>query len=123
MSKFHKCAQYQPSKIWKVLNKSIDDIVKNQDLKEKTLRCLIVCSLIEGLKKYTPNKGKTQFTKSISSEKSHAYVELKKSKTWKILDREITSLVKNQDLEEITPRYLIVGYLCKSLKKNNLLIE
>jgi hypothetical protein len=50
---------------------------------------------------------------SISSK--HPYVEYEGSKEWRILDAEITELVRNNDLVEQTDRRYIVGALCKAL--------
>lgn len=43
------------------------------------------------------------------------YQEYQNSLYWNKLDQAISDLVKNQDLEEKTPREYIVGYLCKIL--------
>ena len=43
------------------------------------------------------------------------YVEYEGSKEWRILDAEMTKLVRNNDLIEQTDRRYIVGALCKAL--------
>lgn len=49
------------------------------------------------------------------------YDQYKKFKLWKILEKAIEDLVKNQDLVEETDRFYIVGYIMKCIDKKNLL--
>ena len=42
----------------------------------------------------------------------------KNSVYWKIIDQSIDDLVRNQDIEEQTPRHYIVGYIVKKLEEN-----
>jgi hypothetical protein len=44
-------------------------------------------------------------------------------KLWKVLEKSIKDLVKNQDLQETTDRYYIIGYLIKNIDKHGLLKE
>jgi hypothetical protein len=46
----HSYTQFEESKTWKVLDQAITDLVKNQDLKEITLRHLIIGFLCQSLK-------------------------------------------------------------------------
>jgi hypothetical protein len=45
----------------------------------------------------------------------HPYIEYESSEEWRILDAELTELVRNNDLVEQTDRRYIVGALCKAL--------
>jgi hypothetical protein len=49
----------------------------------------------------------------------HPYGNFFGTKIWKAIDKAIEDLVKNQDIEELTHRSYIVGYLCKKLSKAN----
>ncbi|HMB95566.1 MAG TPA: hypothetical protein VKK61_05965 [Tepidisphaeraceae bacterium] len=46
---------------------------------------------------------------------SRKYQQYKNSETWRVLNRAISALVKNGDLEEKTAREYIVGYLSQKL--------
>ena len=43
------------------------------------------------------------------------YDEHKESPLWETIDKAISELVNNHDLQELTPRDYIVGYLVKSI--------
>lgn len=45
----------------------------------------------------------------------HPYLEYENTGLWKALEKGISDLVENQDLNEIAHRAYIVGYLCKVL--------
>jgi hypothetical protein len=45
----------------------------------------------------------------------HPYREFEGTREWAAIDRAITNLVSNKDIEETTARKYIVGYLCKAL--------
>ena len=49
------------------------------------------------------------------SKHSHSYEDFEKTRLWKALNKGILDLVKNKDIEEITRREYVVGYLCKVL--------
>jgi hypothetical protein len=49
------------------------------------------------------------------SHPQHPYIEFEKTGLWKALNKGISDLVENQDLEEKARREYIVGYLCKVL--------
>ena len=42
----------------------------------------------------------------------HPYTRYEQTPLWKALDKGIDDLVKNNDIEELTRREYIVGYLC-----------
>jgi hypothetical protein len=46
---------------------------------------------------------------------SHPYKHLEGRPEWKVLDRALSDLGKNGDLQELTPRPYLVGYLLKCL--------
>ena len=46
---------------------------------------------------------------------AHPYKHLEGRTEWKVLDRAISDLAKNGDLQELTPRRYILGYLVKRL--------
>ena len=50
--------------------------------------------------------------------KKFPYSIYKNSVYWKIVDQSIDDLVRNQDIEEQTPRHYIVGYIVKKLEEN-----
>lgn len=50
----------------------------------------------------------------------HPYTEFEGTKLWRVIDKAIDDLVKNQDLTETTARRYIVGYLCKKIDRSNL---
>jgi hypothetical protein len=52
---------------------------------------------------------------------NHPYKKYVNSPAWSVLDQALTDLVANQDLEEITAREYIIGYLLQSLDKEKLL--
>ena len=45
----------------------------------------------------------------------HPYMECESHPYWKLIEKGISDLVKNQDLVEQEDRAYIVGYLCKTL--------
>jgi hypothetical protein len=45
----------------------------------------------------------------------HPYKQYESHEYWKRINKGISDLVENQDLEERAPRRYIVGYLCKML--------
>ncbi len=47
---------------------------------------------------------------------SHPYKEYEKTQLWKLIDKAIDDLIKNQDIELTTRKEYVVGYLCKNLK-------
>jgi hypothetical protein len=55
--------------------------------------------------------------KTISSirKQDHPYQAFEASPTWKRVDRAISALVKNGDIQETTRREYIVGYICKMI--------
>jgi hypothetical protein len=56
--------------------------------------------------------------KTINSQtrkQDHPYQEFEASPTWKRVDRAISALVKNGDIQETTRREYIVGYICKMI--------
>lgn len=46
---------------------------------------------------------------------THPYERYENTELWKIIDQALDELVENQDIEEITKREYIVGYICKKL--------
>ncbi|WP_169793155.1 hypothetical protein [Planococcus kocurii] len=46
---------------------------------------------------------------------THPYEKYENTELWKKLDQVLDELVENQDIEEITKREYIVGYICKKL--------
>jgi hypothetical protein len=48
-----------------------------------------------------------------SNERDHPYKAFQGTPLWKRVDRAISALVKNGDLQETTGREYIVGYICK----------
>ena len=53
--------------------------------------------------------------------KPTVYGEFEDSRAWQVVERAISDLAENQDLDETTPRYFIVGYLVKALSEAELL--
>jgi len=51
---------------------------------------------------------------------THPYGELDGTPVWNALDRGISDLVANQDIEELTDRRYIVGYLAECLSEAGL---
>jgi hypothetical protein len=54
---------------------------------------------------------------------SHPYAEYETLPVWQVIDAEISALVENKDLAEMTARPYIVGSLCKALDKAGLLTK
>lgn len=50
----------------------------------------------------------------------HPYLELSKTRLWKVVDRVIADLEANRDFELTTLRAYSVGYLCKQLVEKKL---
>jgi hypothetical protein len=46
------------------------------------------------------------------------YDEYKNTNAWKIINKSIANLVKNNDVEELTQRDYIVGYIVKNIIEN-----
>lgn len=53
--------------------------------------------------------------------KDFPYSEFLETPAWVVLEKAIQDLVDNQDLEEMTNRKLIVGYILSKLNEKNLL--
>jgi len=51
----------------------------------------------------------------------HPYKLLEQHKAWKVADKALKDLVSNGDLEELTDRSYIVGYILKKLQEANAL--
>lgn len=51
----------------------------------------------------------------------HSYLEFEKHEAWKVIEKGITDLQSNGDIEELTARPYIVGYLAKLLAEADLL--
>ncbi|SEM50177.1 hypothetical protein [Paenibacillus sp. OV219] len=49
---------------------------------------------------------------------SHPYGQFEGSPLWEVINKGINDLVENNDLEEITKREYIVGYLCKLINES-----
>lgn len=47
----------------------------------------------------------------------HPYKEYENSKTWNAVARLIKDLVDNNDIELLTPKEYVIGYICKGLQK------
>ena len=47
----------------------------------------------------------------------HPYKEYENSKTWNAVARLIKDLVDNNDIELLTPKEYVIGYICKGLSK------
>ena len=52
---------------------------------------------------------------------SHPYEQYESTKAWKTIDKAVSDLVQNKDIDETTAREYIVGYLCKMLYEKNLI--
>jgi len=50
---------------------------------------------------------------------SHPYEKYKGSNCWRLVEKAIGDLVKNEDIKETTARDYIVGYICKTLSKSS----
>ncbi len=48
----------------------------------------------------------------------HPYGQFEGTRQWSVLDRALSELIKNSDLEEKTRREYIVGFLCNALSAN-----
>lgn len=46
---------------------------------------------------------------------THSYEKYENTELWKKVNQILDELVENQDIEEITKREYIVGYICKKL--------
>jgi hypothetical protein len=56
------------------------------------------------------------------SRKQHPYTQFEGSVLWRAVEKNITALVKNGDLKELTARDYIVGSICQAIagsKKSN----
>ncbi|USK32580.1 hypothetical protein LIT25_18540 [Bacillus sp. F19] len=49
----------------------------------------------------------------------HPYKEYENTELWNLISKGIDDLSENQDLQELTRREYIVGYLCKLIKQNS----
>ena len=49
----------------------------------------------------------------VNSRMPHPYEKYENTELWKKIDQALDKLVENQDIEEITKREYIVGYICK----------
>jgi hypothetical protein len=49
---------------------------------------------------------------------SAPYGEFRGSRLWRVLDKAISELVKNGDIQEMTRRDYIVGYLAKMIEES-----
>ncbi|WP_200961611.1 hypothetical protein [Paenibacillus sp. Soil522] len=49
---------------------------------------------------------------------SHPYEQFEGTSLWEVINKGINDLVVNNDLEEITQREYIVGYLCKLINES-----
>jgi hypothetical protein len=52
---------------------------------------------------------------SVNSNSVHPYQQFVRTQNWVVLDRAVSELVKNSDLQETTAHEYVVGYLCKAL--------
>ncbi len=59
--------------------------------------------------------------KNSKSMEKHPYLEFENTKLWEVIENTINGLEENQDLELMTPREYVVGFICKQLKENGLL--
>lgn len=48
---------------------------------------------------------------------NNLYEKHKNTENWAVIWQSIDELVENNDLEELTPRGHIVGYICEKLEK------
>lgn len=46
---------------------------------------------------------------------SHPYRDVEGSMVWNVIDEAVATLVRNGDIQELTPRRYITGYLTNSL--------
>lgn len=49
----------------------------------------------------------------------HPYREFADSPTWRSVEAALTALVRNGDLELMTQKEYVIGYICKRLKESN----
>ncbi len=49
---------------------------------------------------------------------NHPYEQFEGTRQWSVLDRALSELTENSDLEEMTRHEYIVGFLCKALATN-----
>ena len=49
----------------------------------------------------------------------HPYKEYENSKTWNAVACLIKDLVDNNDIELLTPKEYVIGYICKGLSKHS----
>lgn len=64
-----------------------------------------------------PAARRTRTNKSAAKQIVKPYDMYRSSALWKPLEQGIADLVENQDIQETTDRYYIVGYLCKILSR------
>ena len=53
----------------------------------------------------------------------HPYVEFERTPLWRAIDRAVSDLEENQDLNLTELREYVVGYICKQLKRRKLVNE
>jgi len=51
------------------------------------------------------------------------YQKFETTKLWGVINQAIYDLVENTDIQEMTDRKYIVGYLCKSLTDSGIQVE
>lgn len=49
----------------------------------------------------------------------HPYKEYENTELWDLISKGIDELSENKDIQELTRREYIVGYLCKLIKQDN----
>lgn len=49
----------------------------------------------------------------------HPYKDYENSRTWNVINKLIKDLVDNNDIELLTPKEYVIGYLCKGLSKHS----
>jgi hypothetical protein len=59
----------------------------------------------------------------LNDHENHPYKEFESTRLWSILDSVIDDLVENDDLRELTLRRYIVGYFCKKLYEERLIVD
>ena len=55
---------------------------------------------------------------TINSKLDHPYKKFQGTFLWERVDRAVTALAKNGDIQETTRREYIVGYICKTVSAN-----
>jgi hypothetical protein len=50
----------------------------------------------------------------------HLYAEFEKTPLWKAVDEAISDLEKNRDMELITTRENVIGYICQQLAQKKI---